>query len=59
MPAVHADGMDTVVTIGGYGFTERSFLAALKRAKVGALVDLRQRRGMRGPTHAFLNRQRL
>jgi uncharacterized protein (DUF488 family) len=51
--------LKTVATIGGYGFTEESFIAALERAKVGAFLDLRQRRGMRGPEHAFLNSRRL
>ena len=51
--------MEKLVTIGGYGYTETSFLEALKKANVGAFVDIRQRRGMRGATYAFLNSERL
>ena len=51
--------MQKLVTIGGYGYTETSFLAALKEANVGAFVDIRQRRGMRGSKYAFLNSERL
>lgn len=51
--------MQKLVTIGGYGFTETSFLEALKKANVGAFVDIRQRRGMRGSKYAFLNSERL
>lgn len=48
-----------IVTIGGYGFTESTFVAALKKAGVQTLVDVRQRRGMRGARYAFLNSLRL
>lgn len=48
-----------ILTIGGYGFTERGFIAALKRAHVDVFVDVRQRRGMRGSKYAFLNSTRL
>lgn len=51
--------MQKLVTIGGYGYTEASFLEALKKANVGAFVDIRQRRGMRGSKYAFLNSERL
>jgi uncharacterized protein (DUF488 family) len=51
--------MRKLVTIGGYGYTEASFLAALKTANVGTFVDIRQRRGMRGSKYAFLNSERL
>lgn len=51
--------MQKLVTIGGYGYTETSFLEALKTANVGAFVDIRQRRGMRGSKYAFLNSERL
>lgn len=51
--------MRKLVTIGGYGFTEASFLSALKAAHVDAFVDIRQRRGMRGSKYAFLNSGRL
>lgn len=48
-----------VFTIGGYGFDESSFLAALREADVDLLVDIRQRAGMRGSKYAFLNKTRL
>ena len=48
-----------VFTIGGYGFDETSFLAALQEADVDLLVDIRQRAGMRGAKYAFLNKNRL
>jgi uncharacterized protein (DUF488 family) len=48
-----------LVTIGGYGYTETSFFAALTAANVELFVDIRQRRGMRGSKYAFLNSQRL
>ena len=46
-------------TIGGYGHTEDSFLNALKLNGVDLFVDIRQRRGMRGSTYAFLNAKKL
>ena len=48
-----------VFTIGGYGFDESSFLAALEAADVDLFLDLRQRAGMRGARYAFLNKSRL
>jgi hypothetical protein len=47
-----------LVTVGVYGFTAE-FLTALKRADVGVLVDVRQRRGVRGSEYAWANSQRL
>lgn len=48
-----------VFTIGGYGFDESSFLAALEAADVDLFLDIRQRAGMRGSQYAFLNKSRL
>lgn len=48
-----------IFTIGGYGFTEQSFVNTLKKAGITAFVDVRQRRGMRGSKYAFLNSIRL
>lgn len=48
-----------ILTIGGYGFTEQSFIAALQRSHVDVFIDVRQRRGMRGAKYAFLNSKRL
>jgi uncharacterized protein (DUF488 family) len=49
----------TVATIGVYCFTATSFVARLQRAGVTLLVDVRQRRGVRGPQFAWANSQRL
>jgi uncharacterized protein (DUF488 family) len=51
--------MRTVVTIGVYGFDQSGFLAALARARVKLLLDVRQRRGVRGSEYAWANSARL
>lgn len=51
--------MPTVVTIGVYGFDQATFLAALHDAGVKLLLDVRQRRGVRGPEYAWANSARL
>lgn len=51
--------MDKLVTIGVYGFDEASFFAALQRAGVDTLCDVRRRRGVRGSEYTFANRARL
>ncbi|SFR25776.1 Protein of unknown function, DUF488 [Lentzea waywayandensis] len=48
-----------VVTIGVYGFDEESFLRTLREADVELLLDVRQRRGVRGPEYAWANSRRL
>ena len=48
-----------VVTIGVYEFDLPSFLAALRAHDVGLLVDVRQRRGVRGARYAGANSRRL
>lgn len=48
-----------IVTIGGYGFDQSSFIEVLKQRKVDTFVDIRQRRGVRGHQYAFLNSLRL
>jgi uncharacterized protein (DUF488 family) len=48
-----------VATIGVYGFDAETFLAALREAGVGLLVDVRQRRGVRGAEYAWANAKRL
>jgi uncharacterized protein (DUF488 family) len=48
-----------VFTIGVYGFDEAGFFNALQRAGVGAFIDIRQRRGVRGARYAFANAVRL
>jgi uncharacterized protein (DUF488 family) len=42
-----------------YGFTVEEFLAALREADVRLLLDVRQRRGVRGPQYAWANAKRL
>jgi uncharacterized protein (DUF488 family) len=48
-----------VATIGVYGFEQAAFLAALARARVTVLFDVRQRRGVRGSEYAWANSARL
>ena len=48
-----------VVTIGVYGFDGESFLRRLREADVRLLLDVRQRRGVRGPDYAWANSLRL
>ena len=52
-------GVRTVVTIGVYGFDQAAFLAALARTRVKVLLDVRQRRGVRGSEYAWANSARL
>jgi uncharacterized protein (DUF488 family) len=49
----------SIATIGVYGFDRDSFLAALTGAGVELLLDVRQRRGVRGSEYAWANSQRL
>ena len=51
--------MRRLVTIGVYGFTAGAFIDKLAGADVGLLLDLRQRRGVRGPDYAWANSARL
>lgn len=51
--------IERVLTIGAYGFDERTFLQALVSAGVDLFIDIRARRGMRGSTYAFANAVRL
>jgi uncharacterized protein (DUF488 family) len=48
-----------VTTIGVYGFTAERFLDTLRDAGVRLLLDVRQRRGVRGPEYAWANSKRL
>jgi uncharacterized protein (DUF488 family) len=48
-----------VVTIGVYDWDLSSFLDALAGADVRLLIDVRQRRGVRGPQYAWANAARL
>lgn len=51
--------MRSVVTIGVYGFDSDTFLQRLQRADVRLLLDVRQRRGVRGSHYAWANARRL
>ncbi len=48
-----------MATIGVYGFDGESFLQRLRQADAGLLLDVRQRRGVRGPDYAWVNSARL
>ncbi len=49
----------TVATIGVYGASLETFLAALAEAGVGLVLDVRRRRGVRGREYAWANSLRL
>ncbi len=51
--------MASISTIGIYGFDRASFLGALADAKIDLLLDVRQRRGVRGSEYAWANARRL
>jgi uncharacterized protein (DUF488 family) len=51
--------MPTIATIGVYGFDREAFLRALAEAKVDLVLDVRQRRGVRGSEYAWANARRL
>jgi uncharacterized protein (DUF488 family) len=48
-----------LVTIGVYGWSPDRFLAALHAGDVRLLIDVRQRRGVRGAEYAWANSLRL
>jgi uncharacterized protein (DUF488 family) len=48
-----------MVTIGVYGFDGESYLQRLQLANVRLLLDVRQRRGVRGPEYAWANSRQL
>ena len=51
--------MKRATTIGVYGFDLDSFLATLRSADVRLVLDVRQRRGVRGKEYAWANARRL
>jgi uncharacterized protein (DUF488 family) len=51
--------MSALATIGVYGFSADTFHAALRGADVRLLIDVRQRRGVRGAEYAWANAKRL
>jgi uncharacterized protein (DUF488 family) len=48
-----------LATVGVYGFSLDRFLLALQEADVAVLLDVRQRRGVRGSEYAWANSLRL
>jgi uncharacterized protein (DUF488 family) len=48
-----------VATIGVYGATAEDFLTCLREAEVEQVLDVRQRRGVRGAEYAWANAARL
>jgi uncharacterized protein (DUF488 family) len=48
-----------IATIGVYGFDRDSFLRTLTDARIDLVLDVRQRRGVRGSEYAWANAQRL
>ena len=51
--------MTALATIGVYGFGADTFLATLRHARVPLVIDVRQRRGVRGREYAWANSARL
>ena len=51
--------MPNLATIGVYGFTLDTFLSALREAGSRQVLDVRQRRGVRGSEYAWANAKRL
>jgi uncharacterized protein (DUF488 family) len=56
---IASGGVPALVTIGVYDFTLETFLGALDAAEVRLVMDVRQRRGVRGPQYAWANARRL
>src|SRR5436305_3502884 len=50
---------ERIATIGVYCWDADSFVAELEAQGIGLLVDVRQRRGVRGPKFSWANSQRL
>jgi uncharacterized protein (DUF488 family) len=48
-----------IATVGVYEFDAPTFLGALESADVSQVIDIRQRRGVRGPQYAWANACRL
>jgi uncharacterized protein (DUF488 family) len=51
--------MPTIATVGIYEFDAASFIRTLDGASVTKVIDIRQRRGVRGPQYAWANARRL
>ncbi len=59
VPADPPPTPSAIATIGVYGFAGNSFLERLPTADVRLVLDVRQRRGVRGPQYAWANSRRL
>jgi uncharacterized protein (DUF488 family) len=57
--AARAHPPQTLATIGVYGFDAGAFMRALQEADVRVLIDVRQRRGVRGSEYVWANAARL
>jgi uncharacterized protein (DUF488 family) len=57
--SVTGSSADRLATIGVYGFAAEGFMEALSEAGVVLLLDVRQRRGVRGTQYAWANSLRL
>jgi uncharacterized protein (DUF488 family) len=53
------DPMRRIATIGVYGLDAPAFIRTLREAGVTQVIDVRQRRGVRGPQYAWANARRL
>ncbi len=53
------DAVRRIATIGVYEFDAASFIETLEGARVTKLIDIRQRRGVRGTRYAWANANRL
>jgi uncharacterized protein (DUF488 family) len=51
--------MQRIYTIGAYGFDAQHFYGALEGARIDLFLDIRRRRGIRGPLYTFGNSGRL
>jgi len=51
--------MPTIATVGVYEFDAAGFIRALDAAGITRIIDIRQRRGVRGPQYAWANARRL
>ena len=51
--------MPRIATVGVYEFDAASFIRTLDAAAVSRIIDIRQRRGVRGPQYAWANARRL
>ncbi len=54
-----ADRRRRIATVGVYGSTGERYIQTLRGAEVGLVIDVRQRRGVRGPEYSWANAVRL